>query len=76
VSYRNPMNVINVVKPLKITLLQNTTVFKDIKEDILERNPMDVINVIKPLLIIRLFKDIKEDILERNPMNVINACLN
>jgi KRAB domain-containing zinc finger protein len=48
---RNPMNVINVIKPLHITV-----VFKTIKEHILERNPMNVINVVKPFHIIIIFK--------------------
>jgi hypothetical protein len=41
---RNPMNILNVVKPLHVTL-----VFKGMKEFILERNLINVINVVKPL---------------------------
>ena len=40
---RNPMNVLNVVKPFHITVVFNT-----IKEFMLERNPTIVMNVVKP----------------------------
>ncbi|XP_060232245.1 zinc finger protein 442-like, partial [Meriones unguiculatus] len=40
---RNPLNVINVVKPLQIAVTARA-----IKEFIVERNPMNVINVVKP----------------------------
>ncbi|XP_036031673.1 zinc finger protein 844-like, partial [Onychomys torridus] len=71
---RNPMNVINVVKPLLFTLLLLKTVFfKGMKGHILERNPMHVVSVVKPLLITIIFNCMKEHILERNPMNVISV---
>ncbi|XP_060232480.1 neurotrophin receptor-interacting factor 1-like, partial [Meriones unguiculatus] len=40
---RNPLNVINVVKPLQIAVTARV-----IKELIVERNPMNVIDVVKP----------------------------
>ncbi|KAK7809801.1 hypothetical protein U0070_008451, partial [Myodes glareolus] len=65
---RNPMNVVNVVKPLHVKVI-----FKHMKEVILERNPMSVIIVGKPLPIKVIFKHMKEVILERDPMNVITV---
>jgi hypothetical protein len=51
---RNPMNVINVVKPFYIP-----AIFECMKEHILERNLTNVINVVKPLHKGVIFKDIK-----------------
>nr|XP_042121104.1 putative zinc finger protein 826 [Peromyscus maniculatus bairdii] len=62
---RNPLNILNVVKPLHITIT-----IKSMKEFLLERNPM---NVIKPLYITVISEYIKEYILERTPTNVINV---
>ena len=59
------MNVINVAKPLQVTVL-----FKIIKEYILERNPMNLTSVAKLLHNLFIFSVIKGYILERNPMNV------
>ncbi|XP_036031652.1 zinc finger protein 844-like [Onychomys torridus] len=65
---RDPMNVINVVKPLC-----NTVIFECMKEHILERSPMNVISVVKLLQSTVIFKYMKEHILERNPINVISV---
>ena len=41
---RNPMNVVNAVKPLQISV-----VFDNMKKIILEKNPMSVVSAVKPL---------------------------
>ena len=62
------MNVINVVKPLQITVISI-----DIKEHILDGNLINAVNVVKSFHITLFSKDLKEHILERNLMNVINV---
>ena len=40
----NPLNILNMLKPLHVTVI-----LKGMKDFILERNPMKVFNMMKPL---------------------------
>ncbi|KAK7809804.1 hypothetical protein U0070_008454, partial [Myodes glareolus] len=79
---RNPMNVINVVKPLEVAnilkymeefILERNPMYvvvtEIMKNLILGRNPMYVINVVNPLYVAVILKHMKEFILERNPIH-------
>jgi KRAB domain-containing zinc finger protein len=59
---RNPMNVINVVKPFYIP-----AIFECMKEHILERNPMNVVNVVNPFCNLTIFENMKKHIIGEKP---------
>uniref|UniRef100_UPI002020E98A zinc finger protein 844-like n=1 Tax=Myodes glareolus TaxID=447135 RepID=UPI002020E98A len=68
---RNPLNILNVIKPLHVSVI-----FNGVKKFILQRSHMMLFNMMKPL---QLFQNtpnskyMKEHILKRNPMNVMNV---
>ena len=67
---RNPLNILNVVKPL---LYMITVMPKGMKGFIQKRSPLKLFTVSKTFYLTLVSKYIKEHKLDRSPMNVINV---
>ncbi|NP_001129968.1 KRAB zinc finger protein isoform 2 [Mus musculus] len=67
---RNPLNILNVVKPLLYML---TVMPKGMKGFIQKRSPLKLFTVSRTFYLTQVSKYIKEHKLDRNPMNVISV---
>ncbi|NP_001365438.1 uncharacterized protein LOC100041420 [Mus musculus] len=67
---RNPLNILNVIKPLLYVL---TVMPKGMKGFIQKRSPLKILTVSKTFYLTRVSKYIKENKLDRSPMNVNNV---